>query len=106
MLLNIIIDDYSMNLEVPEDYLGQQADRFDRLDREMDAGLQLGREWVEHPSPQQRCQSAAAKLLLAIEGHDEALARLAAGYILARLPGVRGVRIDTNGEPAETRMQF
>jgi hypothetical protein len=103
MQLNIIIEAYSMNLEVPEAFLRQQADRFDRLDREMDAGLQLGREWVENPSPQQRCQSAAAKLLQAIETHDEALARLSAGYILARLPTVKTVQIDTDGEPTETR---
>jgi len=106
MQLNIIIDDYSMNLEVTEAYLQQQAAAFERLDGEMNKGLRLGRDWIDQPNPTQRCQSAAEKLLRAIETHNEALARLSAGYILARLPGVKGVRIDTNGEPAETRFNY
>jgi len=106
MQLNIIIDEYSMNLEVTAEYLQQFAATFDRLDDEMNGGIQLGREWVERPDPTQRCQSAAEKLLQAIETHNEAMARLTAGYIVARMPGITGVRIDTNGEPSETRFSF
>jgi hypothetical protein len=98
MKLNIIIDDYTMDLNVPEDFLEASAERFDRLDASMDKGVQMGRDWIDRPDRHQRCQIAADKLLTALESHDEKLAMLSAGYILSRLPGVVRVRIDNSGE--------
>ncbi len=105
MELNIIIDDYSMDLNVPDDYLRDNAEAFQRLDRSMDRGVQMGREWIADPDRLQRCQMAADKLLTALETDDHPLALLSAGYILSRLPGVRRVTIDNGGEPAETRFE-
>lgn len=98
MELNIIVDDYSMNLSLPDGYLEASGEAFDRLDRNMDLGVQIGRQWIEHPDPHQRCQVAADKLLTALETDNESLALLSAGYILSRIPGVRRVTIDNSGE--------
>ena len=98
MELNIIVDDYSMNLDLPDGFLAASVEAFDRLDRSMDQGVQFGRQWIEHPNPQQRCQVAADKLLTALETDNQNLALLSAGYIFSRIPGVRRVRIDNSGE--------
>ncbi len=98
MLLNIIIDDYSMNLEVPDEIQDSLADSIDRLDRSMDRGFQLGREWLERPDLRQRCQLAADKLLTALETDNKQMAILSASYILNKLPDTRRVRIDNSGE--------
>lgn len=98
MELNIIVDDYSMNLNVPVDFLTASVEAFERLDRKMDLGVQLGRNWIERPSQHQRCQVAADKLLTALETGNESLAMLSAGYILSRMPDVCRVSIDNSGE--------
>ena len=46
MQLNIIVSDYSMNLSIPETFVEASGEAFDRLDRNMDGGVQMGRDWV------------------------------------------------------------
>jgi hypothetical protein len=105
MELNIIVDDYSMNLNIPESFLAVSEEALDRLDHTMDQGVQIGRHWIEHPSPHQRCQVAADKLLTALETDNENLALLSAGYILSRMPDVRRVNIDNSGEMLGTSFE-
>ncbi|MCP3868482.1 MAG: hypothetical protein GY703_10370 [Gammaproteobacteria bacterium] len=103
MQLNILVSDHSMNLEVPDRFLDQSGEAFERLDHSMDEGVQMGRDWIETPDTHQRCQVAADKLLTALETDDENLALLSAGYILSRLPGIKRVKIDDSGEIRGTR---
>ncbi|OOZ37485.1 hypothetical protein BOW51_02200 [Solemya velesiana gill symbiont] len=105
MELNIIIDDYSMNLNVPDDYIASSEASFARLDAGMDEGIQLGQEWVAEPNALQRCQAAANRLLSALESHNEGLAMLSAGYILNRREGTQRVVIDNNGDPSRTTFE-
>ena len=102
MELNIIVDDYSMNLNVPDDYIASSQASFDRLDSTMDEGAQMGSVWVDNPTSLQRCQLAADKLLTALESHNEGLAMLSAAYILQRRPDTRRVTIDASGDPSNT----
>ncbi len=106
MELNIIVDEFSMNINLPGDFLSTSHEIFDRLDRDMDQGIQLGRQWVKDPDRSQRCQIAAAKLLTALETDNKGLAMISAGYIISRLAGVRGVLIDNSGEMSGTEFIF
>lgn len=105
MQLNLIIDDWSMNLEITDDYLRAMGDSFDKLDRDMDQGRRLGQRFVKDPTQTQRCQIAADKLLSALESNNEGLALLMGGYIASRMDGVNQVIIDNNGEPQETEFK-
>ncbi len=98
MLLNVIADDQSIDLNIPPALLTEARDFFDRMDRDMDAGWQMGRQWVERPDQHQRCQIAADKLLTALENQNRKLATMMAAYILSRLDNVDTVDIDTSGE--------
>ncbi|MCP4994460.1 MAG: hypothetical protein GY934_11845 [Gammaproteobacteria bacterium] len=105
MKLNIILDDYSLDMDVDESFITSNTEAFDSLDSSMDQGIQLGREWVEAPDKIERCQFAANKLLSAIESHNERLAMISAGYILTRLKGVQQVTLNNEGNPGATSFE-
>ena len=106
MILKLVIDDQEYALNVPEAFLAQAESFFARMDSDMDAGWQMGRDWVAAPDRLQRGQIAANKLVTALENDDHNLGRLMAGYLLSRLPGLETVHPDLGGEMQETRFEF
>jgi hypothetical protein len=102
MKLRITIENKSKDLEVPEDVITDGASFFQKMDKDMDRGWQMGQEFIEKPTLMQRCQIAAEKILQAIDTQNEKLLLLMAGYILVRMPDVTSVNIDTSGEPLGT----
>jgi hypothetical protein len=98
MILKAIIEDQVYELNVPTALIEEAKPFFEQLDRDMDGGWQMSREWVGNPDRLQRCQIVADKLLTALETENDRLGRLMAGYILARLPGVESVVLDVQGE--------
>ncbi len=98
MILNVFIDDQTHAIEVPQYVVEDGGEFFEKMDRDMDRGWQMGREWMDHPDTLQRCQIAADKLLTAMVNQNEALSMMMAAYILTRVPGVTGVNIDTHGD--------
>ena len=102
MLLNLIVGDYSMDLEVPEPFLSGAEELYAKMDSDMDAGWQIGRDWVADPDQMQRCQAVADRLLTALETNNHQLALITAGYILNKMPNVKRVHIDNSGEVTAT----
>jgi len=102
MQLTLHIEDKSHTINVPEAILSEGRDFFKTMDRDMDRGWQMSRQWVDKPDQMQRCQIAADKMLNAISSENETVLMLMAGYILSRMPHVKTIHIDTNGEMAET----
>ncbi len=98
MILKAVIDDHVHELNVPEAFLAQAQGYFEQLDRDMDRGWQMSREWVDRPDRMQRCQIVADKLLTALEAENDRLGVLMAGYLLARLPRLETVELDLQGE--------
>ncbi|MGA7979713.1 MAG: hypothetical protein WCA32_05735 [Chromatiaceae bacterium] len=106
MILKAIIDDQEYTLNVPDAVVDQGEEIFAKLDRDMDNGWQMSREWVQNPDRLQRCQIAADKLLTALENQNHKTGVLMAGYILSRLPEVDAVEIDIHGEIQNTTFTF
>ena len=106
MKLRIIVDSQSRPLDVPDELIREAEDFFARLDQDMARGWRMGPEFVEHPDKINRCQIAANKLLVALSTENKRVLLLMAGYILSRLPGVTGVRIDTGGEMLNTEFLY
>ncbi|MBI3574083.1 MAG: hypothetical protein HY083_00220 [Gammaproteobacteria bacterium] len=79
---------------------------FQKMDRDMNQGWQMSRDFIENPDRTQRAQIAAHRLMLAMSAGKETLIMLMAGYILKRLPGVTGVVVDTDGEMLNTEIIF
>lgn len=106
MLFKVFVDENAYHLEIPDTILQEGADFFAKMDRDMDRGWQMSRDYVEHPDAQQRCQIVANKLLTSMMNGKKTTALLMAGYIISRMPGVAGVDIDTSGEMQQTELVF
>jgi hypothetical protein len=106
MILEAIIEEQIYRLNVPESLLAQAGDFFDQLDRDMDQGWQMSRDWVAQPDQIQRAQIVADKLLTALENQNEKLGMLMAGYLVTRLPGLKSVEPDIRGEIQNTVFDF
>ncbi len=106
MRFKVIVGDDVYAVEVPDHVLADAADFFARLDRDMDRGWQMSREYVERPDPAQRCQIVADRLLTSIMNNNEATAAMMAAYIVTRAPGAIGADVDTTGEMQNTRLLY
>ncbi|HHH43839.1 MAG TPA: hypothetical protein ENK49_06860 [Gammaproteobacteria bacterium] len=69
----------------------------ERMDAQMDAGIQAGDRWLEQPDRLQRAQFVAVQLVAALQQGDDALAAASCAYLATRLPDlqqVKAVRVD------------
>ncbi len=106
MRFKVIIGEQVYAIEVPEEFLREAAEFHAKLDRDMDRGWQMSRQFVDRPDPLQRCQIVADKLLTSIIHNNQATAMLMAGYIALRMPGAIGVDIDASGEMQNTELLY
>ena len=98
MKLKVIIEDQSFSLPVAPEFLQKAASFFDNMDKDMDKGWQMGRDWIEKPSSQQKLAIVADKLLTAIENDEKNTGMMMAGYIKSRAPQVATIEMDVTGE--------
>lgn len=106
MRFKVIVGGQVYAVEVPDDLLGEARAFHDKLDRDMDQGWQMSREFVSRPDRLQRCQIVADKLLTSLTQGNEATAMLMASYIALRMPGTIGVDIDSGGEMQNTELLY
>ena len=105
MKLNVNIDNRMYQIEVPQDMLLGAISIFQKIDKDLDAGWQMSREWVKNLDTLQRCQVIANRLLTAIENHNEPSMMMMAGYIVHKMPAVKTVHIDTEGDMSQTEFE-
>jgi hypothetical protein len=106
MILKAIIDEQVYTLNVPDPVIERGLEFFDQLDRDMDQGWQMSRDWVDAPNALQRCQIIADKLLTALEKENQKLGMLMAGYILHRMPNTDSIEFDLQGEMQHHQFRF
>jgi len=104
MILKVVIDDQVYPINVPDRIINEAGNFFRKIDKDMDNGWQMSRDWVDNPNQEQRCQIVGDKMLTAMHNDNEQLMVLLSAYVLARVPGATGLRIDTNGEMLETEL--
>ena len=91
--LTVLIDDqvhleYDRNKPLPEKQLAYLG----RMERQMDAGIQLGSGWVEHPEPFHRAQFVAIHLIEALQQGNDALVAASCAYLASRLPEMKQLK--------------
>ena len=106
MDLKVIIDDEIYTLNVPDEIIRGAEDFFARMDRDMDQGWQMSRDWVPNPDRVQRIQIVGDRLLTALENENHDLGRMMAAYILSRAPDIETLDLDTEGEIQNTEVNF
>lgn len=104
MILKVVVEDQVYPVTVPDSIITDAEDFFSKLDSDMDRGWRMSRDWVDKPNLEQRCQIVGDKMLTAMHNDNERLMVLLSAYVLNRVPGVTGIRIDTNGEMLETEL--
>lgn len=104
MILKVVVEDQVYPVTVPDEIVRDGEDFFAKLDRDMDKGWQMSRDWVDNPDLEQRCQIVGDKMLTAMHNNDQRLMLLLSAYVLNRVPNVTAIRIDTNGEMLETEL--
>ncbi|HYL90795.1 MAG TPA: hypothetical protein VEU32_18745 [Burkholderiales bacterium] len=106
MRFKVTVAEQLYAVEVPEELLGEVREFHEKLDRDMDRGWQMSREFVARPDRLQRCQIVADKLLTSLSQGNDATAMLMASYIALRMPGAIGVDIDAQGEMQNTELLY
>lgn len=86
--------EYDRSVELPE----KQLQYLDRMDQQMDAGIQLGNEMIVNPDQQQRAQFVAFTLLSAIEHDNEPVIAAMNSYLAIRYPDLKQIKADTDKE--------
>jgi len=104
--LKVVVEDDGYVVEVPASIMTEGGSFFETMDRDMDRGWQMGRQWVDVLDTTQRCQVAAGRLADAINTENRTLLQLMAGYILTRMPGVHEIHVDSGGDLMETEFLF
>lgn len=104
MILNVVVEEQVYPVNVPDTLIHEATDFFNKMDADMDQGWQMSRDWVDNPNLEQRCQIVGDKMLTAMHNDNKKMMMLLSAYILARAPGVTGIRIDSNGEMLETEL--
>ena len=102
LILSILVADEKSHVSVDKAMLDDALPLLDGMDRDMDKGWQLGRRYIAAPSSIERCQIVANRLLTALHTRSQASMTLMAAYILDRLPEVKTVNINAEGEAEET----
>jgi len=106
MILTVSFDEKLYDLDVPEKLIEDAQELYVKMNKDMDQGWQVSREWVEKPNAKQRCQIVADKVLNAFQDENEQLVLLMAGYILMHMQGIKQVNIDTTGDISQTEFQL
>lgn len=102
MILNVVADGQSFPVEVPDSMLSEGQELFNKMDADMNKGWKWGREWVDNPNVEQRCQIVADRLLTALENDNKNMQMMMAAYILSKNPMCETVVVDVQGEVSET----
>jgi len=84
--------EYDRSIQLPE----KQQQYLDRMDQQMDSGIQLGNETIANPDQQQRAQFVAFTLLNAIENDNEPVIAAMNSYLAVRYPDLKQVKADVD----------
>lgn len=103
MKLNVYVNELMKQVDVPNDMLSDAESIYEKIDKDLDQGWQMSREWMDELDTLQRCKVIADRLLTAIENDNEATTMLMAGYIMTRMPNVKTVHIATDGDINQTQ---
>ena len=83
-----------------------QAAYLEKMDRKMDAGIQLGDDTVGNPDVNQRAQFIAANLLNAMKSNDEEMSAALCTWLANRLPDLKQVKMHEDGDSISIDLVF
>ncbi len=100
--LRVITGDEEREVNVEADLMRDALSLLDKMDQDMDRGVQLSRRFVASPNRNERGQVVANRLLTALHTQNNASATLMAAYLIQRIPKLQSVVINIEGEAEDT----
>ncbi|MDY6979467.1 MAG: hypothetical protein SV201_06265 [Pseudomonadota bacterium] len=83
-----------------------QNQYLDKMDREMDQGIELAGQRIEQPDQTQRAKYVANALLESIQSDNEPRIAATCSYLAERLPELKQIRADLKGESFSIDLVF
>lgn len=103
VLLNGVAQiEYDRTKPIPD----HQGAYLKKMDRKMDAGIDIAGETVDQPDLGQRAQFVAANLAHAIKTNNEAVAAAMTTWLAARMSDLKQVKIREEGEDFSIELDF
>lgn len=94
--------EYDRGKPLPE----SQLQYLDRMDEQMNAGIRLASEWVEHPDGLQRAKFVAMHLVDALQQGHEAPVAASCAYLASRLPDLKQIKARLLGAGFSVELVF
>lgn len=88
--------EYNRDISLP----GKQRDYLDRMDQDMDEGIQLGNQYVENPNQIQRAQFIALHLVQSLLADNEQHIAASCAYLADRLTDLKQLKAVTKPDGA------
>jgi hypothetical protein len=88
--------EYNREIALPT----RQRDYLDRMDQDMDAGIQLGNRYIDMPDQTQRAQFVALHLIQSLLVDNEQHIAASCAYLADRLPDLKQVKAVTKPDGA------
>ena len=85
---------------------GRQRDLLDRMDADMNSGVELNGESISNPDLMQRARHVAMNLIMAIQNNKDSLVTIACAYLKNRLPDLQQVVVSDDGEQVSLELIF
>jgi hypothetical protein len=104
MKIDVYFEDEHHVVSVEPEDIAAGYPMFQSMDKDMDYGWRMGPEFIENPDPVQRAQIVANRLMIALESQNQSMIRAMSAYIVAKIPNVSELHIDTTGEPLLTEI--
>jgi len=79
--------EYDRGKPLPE----QQQAYLDKMDAEMDKGLQIGADDISHPDLKQKAQFVALQVFQALSANNDAVIAASCAYLANRMPDLKQV---------------
>lgn len=103
--LTLLIDNQAVyqvdrNTRLP----GRQRDFLDKMDEDMDQGIQLGEEQIANPDSMQRARYVAQHLIQAYQDDNQPLMTATSAYLINRLPSLNTIRVELHDQQSHLQL--
>ena len=98
MIIDVKINEKHESLALPDKFISDASAMFLKMDNDMDKGWQLKMNWIESPDLMDRCKIAMYKFNDALEKDDPKTASLMLGYVVYKMPEIKGVHLEFDDE--------
>ena len=94
--------EYDRSVRLP----GHQRQYLDKMDADMDPGIELGGEFIAEPDQMQRAQFVAMYMVQALIDEQDAMIAASCAYLANRLPDLKQVRAEEKNDLIEFDLVF